>query len=188
MAEFERTVQLLAGRVPAAADAPTAMLETGIKAIDIMCPLVAGGTLAIAGDLGAGITVVMEELVRRLSGGSDPLSIFIMMPPPSPEWPYSLEPGFSHAEELRKEGFSEGTVGAVQTFFLRADEGLWMIRRLAALAPVDVVIRLSREHARAKVYPTVDVLASRSCLLETKSVETEHAAIAARARQALAAL
>ena len=186
-ADFEQTVQLLAGRARAT-DGQAKMLETGIKAIDIMCPLVAGGTLAIAGDLGAGITVVMEELVRRLSGGSDPLSIFIMMPPPSPEWPYSLEPGFSHAEELRKEGFSEGTVGAVQTFFLRADEGLWMIRRLAALAPVDVVIRLSREHARAKVYPTVDVLASRSCLLETKSVETEHAAIAARARQALAAL
>jgi hypothetical protein len=50
MAEYERTVQLLAGRVPAAGDAPTAMLETGIKVIDVMCPLVAGGAVAIAGD------------------------------------------------------------------------------------------------------------------------------------------
>ena len=188
MAEFERTVQLLAGRVPAAADAPTAMLETGIKVIDVMCPLVAGGTVAIAGDLGAGITVVMEELVRRLSRGNSPLSIFILMPPPSPEWPYSLEPGFSHAEALRKDGFSEGTVGAVQTFFFRAEDGPWTTQRLAALASVDVVIRLSRERARANVYPPVDVLASRSRLLETKAINAEHLASSERVRQALALL
>jgi hypothetical protein len=95
---------------------------TGIKVIDVMCPLVAGGTLAIADDLGAGILVVTEELVRRFSRGSDPLWTFIMMPPPSPEWPYSLEPV---AEALRKDGFSEGTVGAGQTFFLRAGDGPW---------------------------------------------------------------
>jgi F0F1-type ATP synthase beta subunit len=110
------------------------------------------------------------------------------MPPPSPEWPYSLEPGFSHAEELRKDGYSEGTVGAVQTFFFRAEVGPWTRERLASLAPVDVVIRLSRERGQAKVYPTVDVLASRSCLLGTKAVDQEHATVAARAREALALL
>lgn len=186
-ADFERTVRGLAGRTRAVG-AGARMLETGVKVIDVMCALVAGGTMAIAGDLGAGITVVMEELVRRLSSGSEPLSIFLMMPPPSPEWPHSLEPGFSHAEELRKEGYSEGTVGAVQTFFFRAEEGPWTAQRLAALAPVDTVIRLSRERGRAKVYPTVDVLASRSALLETKMLDSEHTAIAARARQALASL
>ena len=46
------------------------LVETGIKAIDVMCPLVAGGTLAIAGDVGGGSPVFMEELVRRLSAGS----------------------------------------------------------------------------------------------------------------------
>ena len=185
MAEFERTVLLLVGRAPGTADAPTAMLETGIKAIDVMCPLIAGGTVAIAGDLGAGIMVVMEELVRRLSRGDSPLSIFILMPPPSSEWPYSLEPGFSHAEALRKDGFSEGTVGAVQTFFFRAEDGPWTTQRLAALASVDVVIRLSRERARANIYPTVDVLASRSRLLETKAVNGEHVTSSERVRRAL---
>ena len=158
----------LTGPTPAA-EAPARLLETGIKVIDVMCPLVAGGTVALAGDLGAGMTVVMEELVRRLSGGSDPLSIFVMMPPPSPEWPYSVEPGFSHAEALSKEGYSEGTVGAVQTFFFRADDGPWTAERLAALAPLDTVIRLSHERGQAKVYPTVDALASRSRLLEAKA-------------------
>ncbi len=188
-AQFEQMVRLLVGPTSGTAGLPK-YLETGIKVIDVMCPLVAGGTLAIATDIGAGVMVMMEELVRRLSGGCDPLSIFVMMPPPSPEWPYSLEPepGFSHAEQLRKEGYSEGTVGAVQTFFLRAEEGPWTTQRLAALAPADVVIRMSRERGQAKVYPTVDVLASRSRLLEIKLADAEHVAIAEQVREALASL
>ena len=186
-AQFEQMVRLLVGPTSGTAGLPK-FLETGIKVIDVMCPLVAGGTLAIATDIGAGVMVLMEELVRRLSGGCDPLSIFVLMPPPSPERPDALEPelGFSHAEQLRKEGYSEGTVGAVQTFFLRAEAGPWTTQRLAALAPADVVIRMSRERGQAKVYPTVDVLASRSRLLEMKVAE--HVAIAERVREAVASL
>jgi RNA polymerase sigma factor (sigma-70 family) len=183
--EFARTVGALAGH--AVVSEPT-FLETGIKVIDVTCPLLAGGTLAIAGDLGAGITVVMEEIVRRLSGGRERLTMFVMMPPASPEWPYTIKPGFSYTEELKKEGYSEGTVGAVETFFLRADEGPWTDERLAALAPVDVVLRLSHDRAKAKVYPCVDVLASRSRLLDQYTVCNEHAAIAKRVREAMAAL
>jgi RNA polymerase sigma factor (sigma-70 family) len=185
---FERTARLLTagltgGVLPA--DVQGKLLETGIKVIDVMCPLVAGGTVVIAGDLGAGMLVVMEELARRLGGGSDPLSIFVMMPPPSPEWPYSLEPV---AEALRKDGFSEGTVGAVQTFFLRAEDGPWTAERITALAPADSIIRPSRERLRAKVYPTIDALVSRSRWLEARAMGDEHATIAGRVRQALALL
>ena len=79
-------------------------------------------------------------------------------------------------------------MGAVQTFFFRAEDGPWTSQRLAALAPMDTVIRLSHERAQARVYPTVDVLASRSRLLEAKAVDSEHAHIAERVRQALASL
>ena len=168
------------------ADAQLRPIETGIKVIDVMCPLVAGGTLAIAGDAGAGLTVLMEELVRRLSGGRDRLTMFIMMPGPTPEWPGPLKPGFSNSEELKKAGYSEGTKGAVQTFFLRG--GPWTPDRLAALASFDVVFHLSRVRADAKIYPTVDVLTSRSRLLETKAVGDAHATTAERTRQALASL
>src|SRR5262249_39659919 len=60
--------------------------------------------------------------------------------------------------------------------------------RLAALDPIDTVIHLARDRARAKVYPCVDVLTSRSRLIETRAVGEEHAAIAARVRDAIAAL
>ena len=186
-AAFESVMHSLAGPAPTP-DNQAKLLETGIKVIDVMCPLVAGGTLVIAGDPGAGIVVVMEELVRRLGGGRDRLTMFVMSPAPSPEWPRPLEPGFSYADELKKEGFSEGTVGAVQTFFLRAADGPWTSERLAMLAAADVVLRLSRERARAKVYPTVDVLASRSRLLGTQALGDDHATIAGRVREALAGL
>ena len=45
-----RLVQLLAARPGIGAPALRKLLETGIKVIDVMCPLVAGGTLAIEGN------------------------------------------------------------------------------------------------------------------------------------------
>jgi RNA polymerase sigma factor (sigma-70 family) len=75
--------EFVASLTEAPAAQPPRPLETGIKVIDAMCPLVAGGTLMIAGDPGGGGTVVMEELVRRLSAGPDRLTILLMIPQPS---------------------------------------------------------------------------------------------------------
>jgi RNA polymerase sigma-70 factor (ECF subfamily) len=171
---FDRSVRLLTGP-PATPRAPAELLETGIKVIDVMCPLVRGGTVAIAGELRAGTLVVMEELVRRLSGGPDGVSLFVLAPWPLP----------SIAEVLKKDGYSDGTVGAVQTFHFRSEEGAWTPERLASLAGVDVVIRLSADLARLGIYPTVDPLTSRSRLLETGGVDRAHVELAARIREAL---
>jgi F0F1-type ATP synthase beta subunit len=111
------------------------------------------------------------------------------LPQPSAEiWPQALKPGFSHAETLKKDGYSEGTVGAVQTLFFLAAEAGWTQAQLNALAPADTVIRLSLERARAKVYHTVDVLTSRSRLLQTKTAGRKHVTIANRVRKALASV
>jgi RNA polymerase sigma factor (sigma-70 family) len=184
---FERIVPLLAGPSPLGTG-QAKLVETGIKVIDVMCPVVAGGSLALAGGYGVGLTVVMEELVRRLSGGRDPVSMFVFLPPPSSEWPPTLGEDYSHAEALKQEGYSEGTVGSLQTFFFGSEDGPWTPQRLAALEPIDTVIHLSRERIKSKIYPGVDVLTSRSRLLETKGVSTEHAMIADRVRQVLTAL
>jgi len=181
--EIGRIVELLSGPTRIAAGVGK-ILETGIKVIDVMCPLVADGTVAIAGEMGSGIIVVTEEVVRRLSGGTERASLFVLAPPPSPDYP----PGVTFADELKKEGFSEGNVGAVQTFFLRSDTQPWTKLRLATLDSFDTVIHLSRERANAKVYPTVNVLTSRSRLVETKLVGDDHAAIAESVRRSLSAL
>jgi len=132
--------------------------------------------------------LVMEEIVRRISKGSDPVTLFIPYPPPSEIWPPSLDENYSIAEALREDGYSEGTVGSVQTFFLGGEPGPWTARRLAALAPVDTVIHLSREMILAKNYPGVDVLTARSRLLEETRVDPDHLGIAWRARKAISAL
>jgi hypothetical protein len=115
-----------------------------------MCPLAAGGTVALAGEYGAGVTVVMEELVRRLSGGTDPVSLFVLMSPFSPEWPRSTALPFSISGSLQQEGDSEGTVGAVRPFFLRGQEEPWTAERLSDFTAADVVIHLAREVARQR--------------------------------------
>src|SRR5262249_62394168 len=121
--------------------------------------------------------VVMGEMERRLSGGADRGSLFTLVQ----RW---KDEDFSYAAELKKDGFSEGTVGAVQTFFFRASDGPWTTERLAELASVGTVIRLSPGMAEKKNYPCVDPRTSRSKLLETKAVGEEHAATAERVKQA----
>ncbi len=178
-AGFERLVTALA--LP---PAEPRLLETGIKAIDVLCPLTAGGTVAIAGEQRAGTTVVMEELVRRLSGGSDRVSLFAVMP----SWEGERAPGYSHADALKQDGFSEGTKGAVQTFFLRAGDGPWTEGALAGLAPADTVIHLSRDMAVAKIYPCLDPRTSHARLLGGPAAGSRHRQLAGRAREALMAL
>ena len=107
--DHSRIVPLLTGR-SIGAESGARVVETGIKVIDVMCPLTAGGSVAIAGEPWTGITVLSEELVRRLSGGSDRVSLFTLIP----HWP-DRPADWSLTEGLKKDGYSEGTVGAVQT-------------------------------------------------------------------------
>jgi RNA polymerase sigma factor (sigma-70 family) len=180
--DFGRIIPLLAGPSPLGTGAGK-LIETGIKVIDVMCPLVAGGSVVIAGEARVGVVVVAEELVRRLCGGNERVSLFPLVP----LWP-NLSSDGSFAAELKQESGNEGTVGSVQTFFLRAEDAPWTRERLQSLAAADVVIHLSRERIAAKVYPAVDVLTSRSRLVETKAVGEEHVATAERVRHALEAL
>ena len=154
---------------------PLELLETGIKVIDVMCPLARGGTVAIAGEYAAGTMVVTEEICRRVNKEPGGLSIFTFVPP---------GPGLSFQETWAKEGFTGGTAGTVQTFYFVGEED-WTVDRLAALPTVDAVIRLSRELARLGIYPTIDAVVSRSRLLDEELVGAEHAAVAARVREAL---
>ena len=120
---LDGAVRLLAGpaREPGR---PAELLETGIKVIDVMCPLVRGGTVAIAGEYAAGPMVVTEELCRRLHEKPGGVSIFTFIPP---------GPGLSFQEVWAKESFTGGTAGTVQTFYFVGEEA-WTVERLSASA------------------------------------------------------
>jgi F0F1-type ATP synthase beta subunit len=183
--QFDRLVPLLTAATTDGRQS-SEIVETGIKVIDVMCPIRAGGSVAIAGEYGTGNTVVMEEIVRRISNSSHPVTLFVLIPPPSEIWPPSLDENRSFADELKSEGCSEGTVGAVQTFFLTGVEGPWTAETLAALAPVDTVVQLARAMILRKTYPGVDVLTTRSRLLDENLISAAEMEIARRTRQAIA--
>jgi F0F1-type ATP synthase beta subunit len=179
--ELGRILRQLAGPSPITTGAAR-LLETGIKVIDVMCPLVAGGNAILAGELNTGPVVTLYELTHKLNGGPDGLKLFTLIP----LW-REAPPGSSFLASLKEDGFTDIPCGPVQHFYLRAEDGPWTASRLSLLDPFDVVIRFSRQLARgAKVYPAVDALTSRSRLLQTKAVSDEHAQIAERARRALA--
>ncbi len=173
---LDGAVRLLTG--PAVETGPRpALLETGIKVIDVMCPIVRGGTVAIAGEYRAGSLVVVEELAWRLRGEPGGVSIFAFIPP---------GPGLSFQEVWEKEGYTGGTVGSVQTFyFVGAEE--WTAERLARLPAVDAIVRLSQGLAQLGIYPTVDAVLSSCRRLDAGLVEPEHALITGRVRDLLVA-
>jgi RNA polymerase sigma factor (sigma-70 family) len=180
--ELARILPQLAGPSPVAAG-DARLLETGIKVIDVMCPLVAGGTAILAGELNTGPAVTLYELTYKLKDSPDGVKLFLLQP----LW-RDAPPGWSVSASLKEEGFADIPHGEVQHFFLRAEDGPWTASRLSPLDPFDVVIRFSRKLSGARIYPAVDVLTSRSRLFQTRAVSDEHVEVAERARQAIAAL
>ena len=162
----------LTGPPPEAGRLPD-LLETGIKVIDVMCPVLRAGTVAIAGEYRAGSMVVVEELAWRLRAERGGVSIFAFIPP---------GPGMSFQKAWEKEGHTGGTVGGVQTFYFVGDEE-WTSERLARLPTVDAIVRLSRDLAQLGIYPTVDAILSSGRPL----VDPEHALVAGRVRDLLVA-
>jgi len=149
-------------RTPAS---PSVLLETGIKVIDVLMPLVRGRSVGVFGGERVGTTVFVEELVRRLA--TQTLSLFTFFPSVRAEG----------LRQIRDEGYTLG-IGEVQTFFFRGDG---RVREHV----FDSVIVLSRAVAAAKLYPAIDPLASRSRWLDPAIVGEAHAAIAARVRGCL---
>lgn len=54
----------------------TEILETGIKVIDLICPIVKGGKVGLFGGAGVGKTVVIMELIRNIAQEHGGFSVF----------------------------------------------------------------------------------------------------------------
>ena len=71
-------------RLPIHRDPPTfedqkgdiELLETGVKVIDLMCPMARGGKVGLFGGAGVGKTVTMLELIRNIATEHAGLSVF----------------------------------------------------------------------------------------------------------------
>ena len=54
----------------------TEVLETGIKVIDLICPMLKGGKVGLFGGAGVGKTVVVKELIRNIAAEHGGFSVF----------------------------------------------------------------------------------------------------------------
>jgi len=54
----------------------TEMLETGIKVMDLLCPIVRGGKVGIPGGAGVGKTVIQKELIRNITQEHGGVAVF----------------------------------------------------------------------------------------------------------------
>lgn len=54
----------------------TEILETGIKVIDLICPIVKGGKVGMFGGAGVGKTVIITELIRNIAQEHGGVSVF----------------------------------------------------------------------------------------------------------------
>ena len=52
------------------------VLETGIKVVDLLCPFIKGGKIALFGGAGVGKTVIMQELIHNIAMGHGGYSVF----------------------------------------------------------------------------------------------------------------
>ncbi|MEK7561039.1 MAG: F0F1 ATP synthase subunit beta [Patescibacteria group bacterium] len=54
----------------------TAVFETGIKVIDLICPFMKGGKVGLFGGAGVGKTVIIQELIRNIAAEHGGYSVF----------------------------------------------------------------------------------------------------------------
>jgi F-type H+-transporting ATPase subunit beta len=80
----------------------TEVLETGIKVIDLICPILKGGKVGLFGGAGVGKTVVVKELIRNIATEHGGFSVFAGVGERSRE-------GNDLYEEMKESGVLEKT-------------------------------------------------------------------------------
>lgn len=158
-------------------DGTKQIVETGIKPIDLFCPLVAEGNVALFGIQGVGRLVLVEELLHRLGKTATPrqLNMFYLVD--------LQEPDSVRGMLTKEKDYPGDVVGDVQTFWLlsnRATDADYA----ATTSVFDAVIYASILLAVDGLYPAVDPVHSRSNL-SAAELGTEHVSVARQVREIL---
>jgi len=174
LATLHRALDRLA---PRAAE-PHGLIATGIKVIDVFCPLRADMRVALCGAaLKSGAFVCMRELTRRLQGRAQPLALFTTIAVADADAWRTMRQKWAHAVILGSE---------VTSFhILTASHDHTPFARVTAW---DAVLAFSTELAEAHLFPAIDPLHSTSRVLTAEVVGNDHVAVATNARLHLSEL
>jgi RNA polymerase sigma factor (sigma-70 family) len=154
------------------------IIETGIKAIDLFCPIVAGGTVGLFGIAGIGKAVVLGELIRRLGADHDGFTLFNLAK--------RTERTLSE-EAIRTDQEMFGLVdkvGHIETVHLISDLAA-DAEYAASLRVLDSAIYCNIELANQGIWPAIDSLVSNSKALTPATVGKAHCEVIARIRKTI---
>ncbi len=163
-------------RIFAKCDAKAAeILETGIKPIDLFCPLAAGGTVGLFGIQGVGRIVLVEELIWRLADRGR-LAVFYLV--------HRNEPDSVRDMLTKEKGYAGDVTGGMQV--------VWVLNDIAtdpdaavSGALFDTSIYCSPVLGVQGLYPAIDPLASSSRMLEPRIIGREHCDLVGQLRELL---
>jgi RNA polymerase sigma factor (sigma-70 family) len=144
-------------------------LETGIKVIDLLCPITQGGSLGLFGDPRVGKLVLVEELAHNLGKGGGQPVIFTFIKAPDEVDVYTkllADAGPLPTVVIAAEEASEGALQAARPF-------------------LDAAVFMSRHLVEKGVYPAVDASQSWSRLLDPAFVGNDHWKVAQGVLKAL---
>jgi hypothetical protein len=136
----------------------TEPLETGIKVIDLLCPIADGGSLGLFGDPRVGKLVLVDELAHNLgNGGSQPVAFTFVKAP-------------DEVDVYTKLLADAGPLSTVVIAAEEASEGALN----AALPFLDAAVFMTRHLVDEGIYPAVDARQSWSRLLDPAFVGAHH--------------
>jgi len=147
------------------------LVETGIKAIDVFCPLPNGGLIGLAGDMNTGKMVLVEELVQRLGDTWDHITIVVFVQAPT--------------EVMVVQQLDYRSSKALDAIYLPvADASPGALSRITKY--FDAVVTLSSRLAGQNLYPAIDPLESTSMALLPAIVGQEQVDVVEDAKRLLA--
>jgi F0F1-type ATP synthase beta subunit len=152
------------------------MVETGIKVIDLLCPILAGGSIGIFGREGVGRLVQVQELIHRRSGFKGDIAVFFYVD----RW-HAL----STQDILERDpDLTSDCIDNVQTSWIihdRAGDSSY-VREASYL---DARLYFSPIQAIHGNWPALDPLKCHSAALAPEHVSAEHIAAAIQVRELL---
>jgi RNA polymerase sigma factor (sigma-70 family) len=150
------------------------IIETGLKALDLLCPVARGGAIGIFGDAGVGKAVLIGELLINLGGAADAPTIFgFVEQGEEVAFMHRLLPQVPASDPMR------------QAFYVAIEQAL-ALDSAELTGAFDAIVYLSREVMGLYVFPAVDPLRSSSRLLTPEIVGEEHYEVAREVRDLLA--
>jgi len=147
----------------------TEPLETGIKVIDLLCPIADGGSLGLFGHPRVGKLVLVDEIAHNLGRtGSQPVTFTFVKAPDEVDVYTKLlaDAGPFPTVVIAAEEASEGALKAASPF-------------------LDAAVFMSRQLVDDGIYPAVDARQSWSRLLDPAFVDARHCEVAQGVSKAL---